>query len=546
MKIKETNNGKKGGTLKGKKHYDKNGKPLGGIKAVVTDTKQKVELESGEVIINAEASALHWKELDRINTSAGNGVHILPPDSVVQDADEYKNGGNLPEFNPNDLPKKHILIFADRIKNNYPKIWEITESPYYEEAFKNLKNVVKRGYWLDGEKWFYYKWKNFCDRHKSDSEIDELVLNLKWLNCVSKGWAFMKSEIEAEIKNPTKKKQIKTTELKKGIKVEHEHDDTYLKLYNHEITPKEAPKHIAEEHLQEDDEYYSKLAEIEGFANGGKIKEVMSEFYRGTLKTPQSTTVTDKKQALAIAISEQKKHENKLKLGGKTFCQKCGNSWYTELQSEKNCLICGHLNVKNYNSFGRSANVKFNKVNKENMEETNILFNDDIFTSIGDYILGGINVDDLNNWRSYKNDNPLNISRLQSLFEQRLQNAINNFKKEIVANLALSGKSVEKIDDELSQEFYNLFLTYLGKGTYETSTDILVEKIINHESYQEWVRKIEKKLDVYNRQIDLKIENVNKNTTKKVSVTDAEDATYNSTLHEILEQLFNITGENYE
>jgi hypothetical protein len=44
----------------------------------------------------------------------------------------------------------------------------------------------------------------------------------------------------------------------------------------------------------------------------------------------------------------------------------------------------------------------------------------------------------------------------------------------------------------------------------------------------------------------LKIENVNKNTTKKVSVTDAEDATYNSTLEEILEQLFNITGENYE
>ena len=44
MKSTETNNGKKGGLLKGKPHYDKNGKPLGGIKAVVTDSGEQVEL----------------------------------------------------------------------------------------------------------------------------------------------------------------------------------------------------------------------------------------------------------------------------------------------------------------------------------------------------------------------------------------------------------------------------------------------------------------------------------------------------------------------
>jgi acyl-coenzyme A synthetase/AMP-(fatty) acid ligase len=55
MKKVITNNGKKGGWLVGKPHYDKNGKPLGGIKAVVTDAGNKpVELEGGEVIINKE------------------------------------------------------------------------------------------------------------------------------------------------------------------------------------------------------------------------------------------------------------------------------------------------------------------------------------------------------------------------------------------------------------------------------------------------------------------------------------------------------------
>jgi acyl-coenzyme A synthetase/AMP-(fatty) acid ligase len=66
----KTNNGKKGGWLVGKRHYSKDGKPLGGIKAIVTDAGGKpVELEGGEVIINREASRKHWKELSRINQS---------------------------------------------------------------------------------------------------------------------------------------------------------------------------------------------------------------------------------------------------------------------------------------------------------------------------------------------------------------------------------------------------------------------------------------------------------------------------------------------
>jgi hypothetical protein len=47
--MKSTNNGKKGGLLKGDSHAK------GGIQAVVTDTGQPVELEGEEVIINKKS-----------------------------------------------------------------------------------------------------------------------------------------------------------------------------------------------------------------------------------------------------------------------------------------------------------------------------------------------------------------------------------------------------------------------------------------------------------------------------------------------------------
>tara|TARA_Y100000741_G_scaffold178071_1_gene135211 strand:+ start:88 stop:444 length:357 start_codon:yes stop_codon:yes gene_type:complete len=47
--MKSTNDGKKGGLLKGNSHDD------GGIKAIVTDTGQPVELEGDEVIINKKS-----------------------------------------------------------------------------------------------------------------------------------------------------------------------------------------------------------------------------------------------------------------------------------------------------------------------------------------------------------------------------------------------------------------------------------------------------------------------------------------------------------
>jgi hypothetical protein len=210
MKENETNNGKKGGLLKGKPHYDKDGKPLGGIKAIVTDSDKPVELEGGEVIINKEASKKHWKELSRINQSAGNGVPIAPPDGADEDPEEYKDGGKVIEFNRNHIPSANILKYAEKIKKNHPDVWKKGGNIFGNQAFENLKRVQQRGYWLDSEKWMYIKWRSYVARHIHDFRIEGVIAMLKWVDKVEKGWAYMKDLIEEQIK----KKEGKSTDKK--------------------------------------------------------------------------------------------------------------------------------------------------------------------------------------------------------------------------------------------------------------------------------------------------------------------------------------------
>ena len=139
MEQMKTNNGKRGGLLKGKPHYDKDGNSLGGIKAVVTDAGGKpVELEGGEVIINKEASKKYWKELSKINQSAGNGVPIGPPMGADEDPEEFKDGGRVIEFNPNHIPNKWVVKYAISIKENHPEIWKLGGNIFGNEAFINI------------------------------------------------------------------------------------------------------------------------------------------------------------------------------------------------------------------------------------------------------------------------------------------------------------------------------------------------------------------------------------------------------------------------
>jgi hypothetical protein len=202
-----TTDGKKGGWLKGKRHYSEDGKPLGGIPAVVGSGEKPVELEGGEVIINREASKKHWKELSRINQSAGDGVPIGPPEA---DADEYKKGGNTIEFNPNHLPNRRIYDFAKMVKSKYPKVWDLGGNEFGNEAYVNLERAIKRGYWTDSEEWMYIKWRGYVARHKGDYQIAGVIAMLKWIDKVGKGWPYMKKLIEDEIKKRYSKDKMKT------------------------------------------------------------------------------------------------------------------------------------------------------------------------------------------------------------------------------------------------------------------------------------------------------------------------------------------------
>jgi hypothetical protein len=203
----KTTNGKRGGNLVGKPHNDKSGNPVGGIKAEVTDAGGKpVELEGGEVIINKEASKKHWKELSRINQSAGNGVPINAPiDPHDEDPSEYKEGGKVIEFNRNHIPNRWILNYAKSIKKDHPEIWKLGGNIYGNTAFENLCRVSARGYWLDTEEWMYIKWRSFVARHRHDFRIQGVVAMLKWVDKVDKGWKYMKDLIEDNI---AKKKKM--------------------------------------------------------------------------------------------------------------------------------------------------------------------------------------------------------------------------------------------------------------------------------------------------------------------------------------------------
>ena len=101
----ETNNGLKGGLLKGKAHYDSNGNPLGGIKAVVTDQGGKpIEVEGNEVIINKKTvqsdkvltvKGTPKEILSTLNQMDGNGVAI--GDEEAEILAKYRVGGSIPK-----------------------------------------------------------------------------------------------------------------------------------------------------------------------------------------------------------------------------------------------------------------------------------------------------------------------------------------------------------------------------------------------------------------------------------------------------------------
>lgn len=89
----------------GRRHYSENGKPLGGIKAVVVNEGGKtIEVETGEVILNRKSmksskvitvKGTPKQIASTINQLDGNGVAIN--DSEAKVLDMYKDGGSIKE-----------------------------------------------------------------------------------------------------------------------------------------------------------------------------------------------------------------------------------------------------------------------------------------------------------------------------------------------------------------------------------------------------------------------------------------------------------------
>lgn len=256
-----TSNARKGGTFEGKPHYNKDGSPAGGIKIVIGDSQRPAEVEGGEVIINKHAAKKHWRTLSKINQSAGDGVPITEP--------KFKSGSGVAE---NLTQAKSIIA---------------------EQHSLDIKDIRTAGH---SDK---YKQYMGADSQKIITFYNRS--NNHYLGSWGEG---------------TKKLHIifeYGAELKKGQKEEREHLRTLEKVYEREITPLQGTKEVAKDHLSKDKQYYKKLALVEKFAKGGKAKVaiVMREFKEGNLYTSYGEKVTDRNQALAIALSEAglSKHE---------------------------------------------------------------------------------------------------------------------------------------------------------------------------------------------------------------------------------------------
>jgi hypothetical protein len=114
-------------------------------------------------------------------------------------------------------------------------------------------------------------------------------------------------------------------ELERGTRTEEEHIQVLRDLYAKRITPEEATEKIAKDHLKEDSDYYTKLAQMEGkmrntprakvcgcgcslkrYDNGGRIDSLgygSFEDMVGSFKTKAPNLVEQKKELIELTLS---------------------------------------------------------------------------------------------------------------------------------------------------------------------------------------------------------------------------------------------------
>ena len=209
MKVKKTNDAKKGGLFVGDSHAE------GGIPAIVIDTGQPIEVEGGEVIINKEASKKYWKELSAINQSAGNGVPIPPPAEFSSDVSRYSKGGKV-SLSALKEGTKHELEHAETIKEYMREGFTVEEvaksiakdhlqeNPNYYKILNKLKfakggEVVCRSC---GNHWHIHQKDvgmnvyecSSCGNHNSQFYKKQQPEKNNEIVCKTCGWHWLESE----------------------------------------------------------------------------------------------------------------------------------------------------------------------------------------------------------------------------------------------------------------------------------------------------------------------------------------------------------------
>lgn len=150
-----------GGVLVGKKHGS------GGIKAVIEGTSP-IELQSGEVIINAKAAKEHCEELSEINQSAGNGVAFDCNNKAIDGIQGPMSGKGTRIAEGIEVEKEHEDLYeelSNRLEAEGHKmpmtkheffrmiaIAHIKERPDYYELLKNYVEAEN----IPEKPWFKY------------------------------------------------------------------------------------------------------------------------------------------------------------------------------------------------------------------------------------------------------------------------------------------------------------------------------------------------------------------------------------------------------
>ena len=187
----------------------------------------------------------------------------------------------------------------------------------------------------------------------------------------------------------------------------------------------------------------------------------------------------------------------------------------------------------------------------EPVRETGVFINTDIFTTGGDYILGGFDTKDLDNIEVQGDPTVLSILKVKLLFRSRIEKAVERFKSEIEENFRARVGHKSPTDYEVQNEFdgeiRNLLETYLSLSPSEitdTSVEAVVDLIIENQSSQAWLNTVGERIEKFTSVVVFDGITINKIDQSKVTIDDAEDHTKFASLEQIMEQLHSITEKS--